>query len=195
MPAADEPGNEGSLVLEATDPARGLTAAPRREQTHDLSVGPGLSVYPDLSVGVPETGSVGALAKEHGARGTSDAALLAGVSRVAATVEVLVGAWLTASPWLVGSNGSTALRWSNLVVGVLLVVLGVLRLSRAATPRGPAISFGLGAWTIVAAFVLSFQNGATGTAPLWSAIACGAVLTGAAAWATTEAERAGLHQL
>ncbi len=125
----------------------------------------------------------------------SDAALLAGVTRVAAGVESLVGVWLSLSPWLMGSNGSTALRWSNVVVGLLLIALGAVRLSRPGSPRGPAISFGLGAWTIIAAFVLSFQNGATGTAPLWSAIACGAVLTGAAAWATTEAERAGLHQV
>jgi hypothetical protein len=155
-----------------------------------VSVGPGLSIGPDLSLSPAGEGILDD--DSFAARGSSDVALLEGVTRIAAAVEVLVGGWLALSPWLVGSNGSSALRWSNLIVGLLLVALGVLRLSRPATPRGPATSFGLGAWTIVAAFVLSFQNGATGTAPLWSAIGCGAVLTGAAAWATTETERAGL---
>lgn len=189
------------------DASRALSAVPTLESRgdpvvdpagnlsirHDLSIHPGLSLgtVPGQPAGTPD----GPEAAEPLDRGSSDAAMLAVVTRVAAAVEVVVGGWLTVSPWLVGSNGSTALRWSNLAVGVLLVALGALRVSRPATPRGPAISFGLGAWTIVAAFVLSFQNGATGTAPLWNAIACGAVLTGAAAWATTEAERAGLHQL
>jgi hypothetical protein len=42
--------------------------------------------------------------------------------------------------------------------------------------------------------VLSFQNGNTGTAPLWNAIVCGAALTVAAAWSTTETERATLRR-
>lgn len=195
-PTGRGPGKDDSSILETSDPVGALSAVPGFEQVADLSVGPGLAVYPDLSVSAAQDSRAAAeLAPDRAERGTTDAALLAGVTRVAATVEILVGVWLTASPWVVGSNGSTPLRWSNLVVGVLLVVLGALRLSRPATRRGPAISFALGAWTIIAAFVLSFQNGATGTAPLWSAIACGAVLTGAAAWATTEAERAGLHEL
>jgi hypothetical protein len=198
LPLPDRPRTPSPDAAPAldNDASRGLSAVPTLEQASDLVIRPSLSVHPDLTVSpVPEQSTRDDAPLEVVDRGSSDAALLAGLTRVAAAVEVLVGLWLALSPWLVGSNGSAALQLSNIVVGLLLVALAALRLSRPATPRGPAVSFALAAWTIVAAFVLSFQNGATGTAPLWSAIACGAALTGAAAWATTEAERAGLHQV
>ncbi len=116
------------------------------------------------------------------------------VTRVGAALEGLVGVWLAFSPWVVGSGGSAVLRWNDVVIGSLLAVLALARILRPSLPRTPSVSFGLGAWTIVAAFVLSFQNGATGTAPLWNAIVCGAALTGAAAWSTTETERATLRR-
>ncbi|MDX6212804.1 MAG: hypothetical protein QOF82_1891 [Frankiales bacterium] len=116
------------------------------------------------------------------------------VIRSAAAVEAVVGVWLAVSPWFVGSGGSAALRWNDVAVGLVLAVVGAARLARPVLPRTPSVSFGLGAWTIVAAFVLSFQNGATGTAPLWNAIMCGAALTAAAAWSTTETERAALRR-
>jgi hypothetical protein len=115
-----------------------------------------------------------------------------GVARAASAVEAAIGVWLALSPWLIGSGGSTVLRWNDVAAGLLLATIAVARLVRPSVPRTPTLSFGLGAWTIVAAFVLSFQNGNTGTAPLWNAICCGAALTLAAAWSTTETERATL---
>ncbi|MDX6258102.1 MAG: hypothetical protein QOJ11_4436 [Frankiales bacterium] len=136
------------------------------------------SAYPDTSY------------RHHTTREDRTAAVI----RSAAAVEALVGVWLAVSPWVVGSGGSAVLRWNDVVVGALLAVAAAARLVRPSLPRTPSVSFGLGAWTIVAAFVLSFQNGATGTAPLWNAIACGAALTAAAAWSTTETERATLRR-
>jgi len=123
----------------------------------------------------------------------ADPQRVAAVTRGCAGVELLVGAWLAASPWVVGYGGSTLLRWNNLVVGVLLALVGMVRLARPLLPQAPAGVFAIGAWTIVAAFVLSFQNGATGTGPLWNAIGCGAVLTAAAAWSSAGYERASLR--
>lgn len=116
------------------------------------------------------------------------------VVRLGCAVELLVGIWLAVSPWVVGSGGSNLLRWNNVVIGVTLAVIALVHLARPDLPRSPAVTFGLGAWTILAAFILSFQNGATGTAPLWNAIICAGVLTAAAAWSTTETERASLRQ-
>ncbi|BEP15644.1 hypothetical protein acdb102_39550 [Acidothermaceae bacterium B102] len=116
------------------------------------------------------------------------------VTRAGAAIEALVGVWLAVSPWVVGSGGSSVLRWNDVAVGGVLAALALARLVRPSLPRAPSVSFGLGAWTIVAAFVLSFQNGSTGTAPLWNAIVCGAALTAAAAWSTTETERAALRR-
>jgi hypothetical protein len=125
--------------------------------------------------------------------GRPDLHQIAAVTRGCALVELLVGGWLAASPWIVGYGGSSLLRWNNLVVGVVLALVGLVRIVRPLLPQAPAGVFAIGAWTIVAAFVLSFQNGATGTAPLWNAIGCGAVLTAAAAWSSAGYERASLR--
>jgi hypothetical protein len=141
----------------------------------------GNTAYPDTTFAPPD---------EPSARHSR----IVAVVQAASAVELLVGVWLAASPWFVGSGGSGVLRWNNVAVGVVLAVLAAARFVRPSLPRTPSVSFGLGAWTVVAAFVLSFQNGATGTAPLWNAIGCAAALTAAAAWSTTETERATLRQ-
>lgn len=161
---------------------------------------PGLSSMPALetppnadtaSTACPDTTFVPA---QEGLGSTAKDDRVLEVTRLGAAVEVLVGMWLAISPWVVGSGGSSVLHWNDVAVGAVLAVLALTRLIRPSLPRTPSVSFGLGAWTIVAAFVLSFQNGSTGTAPLWNAIVCGAALTAAAAWSTTETEQAALRR-
>jgi hypothetical protein len=168
---------------------------------------PALSAVPDLPSVLPAGASDGSWSSREDNSAYPDTAYASRpavrpghtlrtvrVTRAAAAVEMLVGAWLAVSPWVVGSGGSRVLRWNDVVVGAALALLAGSRLVRPSLPRTPSVSFGLGAWTIVAAFVLSFQNGATGTAPLWNAIACGAALTGAAAWSTTETKHDALRR-
>jgi hypothetical protein len=150
---------------------------------------PAAALDPDVNNAYPGLAAVVALPVAL-ARDTRTAR----VTRLGAASELVVGIWLACSPWLIGSGGSSVLRWNDLAIGAGLAALALPRLVRPGTPRTPIVSFGLGAWTIVAAFVLSFQNGSTGTAPLWNAIFCGAVLTAAAAWSTTETERAALRR-
>jgi SPW repeat len=158
---------------------------------HDLpEAHPPLAQRTETNTAYPDT----TYADETSGATTARDSRTATVIRAASAVEVLVGVWLACSPWLVGSGGSSVLRWNDVVIGAVLAVLAAPRFVRPTLRRAPSVSFGLGAWTIVAAFVLSFQNGATGTAPLWNAIACGAALTTAAAWSTTEAERATLRR-
>ena len=177
MPSRDHPV---STMAENTDSPAAAAGSSRLSAVPDLN-----TAYPDTSYADGVT--AGAAPSSRGDRTVT-------ITRAAAVIEVLVGLWLAASPWFVGSGGSTVLRWNDVVVGALLAVLAMARILRPGLPRTPTVSFGLGAWTIVAAFVLSFQNGATGTAPLWNAIGCGAALTAAAAWSTTETERATLRR-
>lgn len=37
-------------------------------------------------------------------------------------INVLLGAWLLVSPWLVGFSGSTALTWNALIAGALVLI-------------------------------------------------------------------------
>lgn len=161
------------------------SGSPSRERHN--SPAPTRSVVPESNTAYPDT--------DYGDRPVSARATRkARATRAGAAVEAVVGLWLAVSPWVVGSGGSNVLRWNDVAVGLGLTLLALPRLIRPSLPRNPTVSFGLGAWTIVAAFVLSFQNGSTGTAPLWNAIGCGAALSVAAAWSTTEAERASLQR-
>ena len=186
----DLPRVEPSLRLE---PANGVRAESHPSPDPELREAPRDSAdetRPDRNTAYPDTSYAG-----HGSRGGPlTLSRTDRVNRASAAVEVLIGVWLALSPWLVGSGGSSVLRWNDVAAGALLALLAAARLARPALPRTPTLSFGLGAWTIVAAFVLSFQNGNTGTAPLWNAIGCGAALTIAAAWSTTETERATLRR-
>jgi SPW repeat len=166
-----------------------MESGPSSRERHDspTPAKPTLAVVPERNTAYPDTDHFAAAVSARDTRAAS-------ATRAGAAIEAVVGLWLAVSPWVVGSGGSQVLRWNDFAVGLGLVLLALPRLAKPALPRTPMVSFGLGAWTIVAAFVLSFQNGSTGTAPLWNAIACGAALTAAAAWSTTEAERAVLRK-
>ena len=62
--------------------------------------------------------------------------------------NILFGIWLAASPFVIGFN-NPALRWSNVAVGVAVVVLAVFH-------PGPVRGFPvvLGAWIFASTFVL-----------------------------------------
>jgi uncharacterized membrane protein len=53
---------------------------------------------------------------------------LADVGRATRFVNVLFGAWIIASPWLLGGATASA-TWNDLIVGVLVIIL--------CFPRGP----------------------------------------------------------
>ena len=39
--------------------------------------------------------------------------------------QLALGAWITLSPWLLGFSSITVMKWSNLLVGLLLVLINV----------------------------------------------------------------------
>ena len=39
--------------------------------------------------------------------------------------EVIIGAWLIVSPWILGASGVTLLLWSNTILGLALVLMGL----------------------------------------------------------------------
>jgi hypothetical protein len=185
----DQPAEPVLATLSAVPDLSRRVPLTGQDQPADVTAD-GNSAYPDTSYSGYSSHS-GADPSHHDSTREDRTAT---VIRSAAAVEAVVGIWLAVSPWFVGSGGSAVLRWNDVAVGAVLALVAAARLARPALRRAPSVGFGLGAWTIVAAFVLSFQNGATGTAPLWNAILCGAALTGATAWSTTETERAILRR-
>ncbi|HEU4974840.1 MAG TPA: SPW repeat protein [Baekduia sp.] len=71
---------------------------------------------------------------------------------MASALELLVGGWLVAAPFVLG-YGWTAATWDDVIVGALVAVLAVGRLARPA--RSPELSWVatlLGLWLFTWAF-------------------------------------------
>ncbi|MBT2387319.1 SPW repeat protein [Streptomyces sp. ISL-11] len=78
------------------------------------------------------------------------------------SLALLCGLYLAASPWIVGFNGSTTLAINNLIVGVAFACL--VSGYGPAYERTHAMSWAalaLGAWTIIAPWVVSGHGFAT----------------------------------
>jgi SPW repeat-containing protein len=90
-------------------------------------------------------------------RDHSERAAAGPVAQMAEALGILCGVYLAASPWIVGFNGFTTLRVNNLITGLAIALL-LGGLGSAAYERTHAMSWAalcLGAWTIVAPWVVS----------------------------------------
>ena len=52
-------------------------------------------------------------------------------------VDVVLGAWLFASPWILNFAGSTALRWNAVIMGAAVVILAGWVLLNESSPSRP----------------------------------------------------------
>jgi threonine/homoserine/homoserine lactone efflux protein len=43
--------------------------------------------------------------------------------------EIVVGAWILLSPWLLGFSNISVMRWSNVLFGLALLLVGVWTIS------------------------------------------------------------------
>ena len=73
-----------------------------------------------------------------------------------ATINLLAGIWLFISPWVYGSY-MTSNAWNNWIVGALMVIFAVGRLSSPLTTRGLSVAnLILGAWTFVTPWIYGY---------------------------------------
>src|SRR5690242_1455907 len=69
-------------------------------------------------------------------------------------VDLLFGMWLVVSPWVLGYTGAAA--WTDVAVGLAIVSSAWLQVRNPAHMVGLAwVNFALGAWLVVAPFVLT----------------------------------------
>lgn len=43
-------------------------------------------------------------------------------------VQLVIGTWVLVSPWILGFSGISIMKWSNVLAGVALVLLGAWRI-------------------------------------------------------------------
>lgn len=92
--------------------------------------------------------------------------------------NLVVGAWLFISPWLVGFAGTSAAAWDAWVFGVVIMVFALWAL-RAPASRGPQWALVVGAaWVFGAPWLLGFAGVAA-----WDAWIVAVVVAIVAIWA------------
>lgn len=79
-------------------------------------------------------------------------------------LTVLTGLYLAASPWIVGFDGFTRLAVTNLICGVTLALLGLAFATAYERTYGMSwVPAAIGAWTIVAPWVVAGEVDTTRT--------------------------------
>jgi SPW repeat len=96
-------------------------------------------------------------------------------------VNIILGVWLVASPWLlteVAGNGPA--DWSSWSAGIVVMTLALLAMHKPAF-WGDAMGVLLGTWLIASPWVLGFTSGSSAVP---NAVILGSFVIGYALWAT-----------
>ncbi len=98
--------------------------------------------------------------------------------RAASGINVLLGAWLIASPWIYGYTGLPGAFWNSIVVGALILIFAAGRFS---TPMAGAswANVLLGLWTIASPWIFGYTGNSSA---FWNSIILGILVTILAGW-------------
>jgi hypothetical protein len=91
-------------------------------------------------------------------------------TRSASGIIILAGIWLIISPFIL-SYDSSAVTWNQVVFGVIIGILGIIRYMNLAAMWASWLSALAGLWMVIAPFVI---GGAT-TAARWSSVITGLI--------------------
>ena len=94
-------------------------------------------------------------------------------------VEFALGAWLAASPWILGFERVEFAMWNAVILGAAIMIYALVELG---IPRAweEWFSMAMGAWLVVSPFALRFS---TDRVASWNTIAVGVLIAVFAAWA------------
>ena len=103
-------------------------------------------------------------------------------ARSASTLNVLLGCWLIASPWIFGYTVGPGAFWNSICAGFLIAVLAIWRLSAPRSGTGQSsLNLLLGLWMIASPWVYGYWGNASAA---WDNIALGIVVAALAAWSS-----------
>lgn len=97
-------------------------------------------------------------------------------------VNVFLGVWLIASPWLIGVNSSLAFSYTAMILGICLAVLSAWALVKSSDAVPEWINMALGALLFVAPWAFRF----TAVNAAWDAWFIGVATVAVAALTFTE---------
>ena len=100
-------------------------------------------------------------------------------------VNLILGAWLVVSPWILSFSGSAAATWNAVIVGVIFALLSLLALLES-KPWEEWSELIVAIWLLVSPWALGFSGLSTAT---WNAVLV-AVVVGALALTAVNQETA-----
>jgi hypothetical protein len=94
-------------------------------------------------------------------------------AKTASGINLVIGAWLVASPWIFGYPMVPAC-WNSVVVGALICLIGISRVVSLVGPALARVSTVLGLWTIASPWIFGYG---TGEPAQWNSVAVGIAVT------------------
>jgi hypothetical protein len=87
-------------------------------------------------------------------------------------INIVLGIWVIISPFVVQFTRFPAAVWNNIIVGIVIAILAIIRTSVPRQTGWSWVNVILGIWMIISPFAL----GAMTTAVLWNNIVLGIVI-------------------
>lgn len=93
-------------------------------------------------------------------------------------LNMLVGLWLIAAPWLLGYSLVPTAKWNDVAVGAAVVVLAGIRIAFPARSLGISrVNAALGLWLLVSPFVLQYgEDFVMRNVAFWNDVVAGVVI-------------------
>ena len=95
-------------------------------------------------------------------------------------LDVVAGAWLFISPWVLGFNTYDRAGWNAWIIGAAIFLVALAALASPATPGPEWVNVVLGVWLFISPWVLRYTSTQAGS---WNAWVVGVIVTAASLWA------------
>jgi SPW repeat len=106
-------------------------------------------------------------------------------------MNVVLGAWLIVSPWMLGYSGAHNATWTDIGVGTCVLLVAALRVLYPEHSAALAwVNVALGAWLVAASYAIPYATGVDRTPVHWNDVLVGAGVIWFALWSLTAGSRA-----
>lgn len=101
-------------------------------------------------------------------------------TRTLSGINMLLGAWLIVSPYILSYSSTTA-KWNQTIFGVVILLLAVARYIMPRLELASWLAGLAGIWMIIAPFILNYSTAVA----YWNEVLVGIVVAMVAFWNTT----------
>ncbi len=94
-------------------------------------------------------------------------------AKAASGVNLVLGAWLSASPWIFDYSALSAATWNSVVIGALISIIGIIRVVSLVGTAPARVNAVLGLWTLASPWMFAYA----GVEPaMWNSLVAGIVV-------------------